>query len=72
MSSTRVPDPDGVWIKAGRSTSGGQCVEMRRRGSGVEVRDSKNPDGPVLRFPPGEFSAWLRGASRGDFCRLTS
>ena len=54
------------WIKAGRSQSDGQCVEVRRHGGAVEVRDSKNPEGPSLRCAKTEFAAWLECAKSGD------
>ena len=38
------------WIKASVSNAQGSCVQMRRVGEMIEVRDSKDPDGPVLRF----------------------
>ena len=59
------------WIKASRSADSGECVEMRRHGDAVEVRDSKDPDGPVLRFTAGEFAAWLDGAKKAEFDHLT-
>lgn len=58
------------WIKASASDSGGQCVEMRRFGGMVEVRDSKDPQGAVLRFRADEFAAWLDGARSGEFDHL--
>lgn len=59
------------WIKATRSGGTGSCVEMRRRDGGVEVRDSKaGESGPVLRFTPTTFSAWLDGARSGEFDHL--
>lgn len=70
MSTKQLPDHAGSWIKASASSNSGECVEMRRRDCMVEVRDGKNPDGPVLRFAPGAFSAWLDGASRGEFGHL--
>jgi hypothetical protein len=33
----------------------------------IQVRDSKDPDGPVLTFPLGEFGALLAGAKDGEF-----
>jgi hypothetical protein len=59
-----------AWIKAGRSESSGQCVEMRRHAGAIEVRDSKNPDGPILRYTPAEWAAWLDGARKGEFDHL--
>ena len=58
------------WIKASASDSGGQCVEMSRTPDQIRVRDSKDPAGPVLRFTPAEFAAWLDGARRGEFDHL--
>jgi hypothetical protein len=42
------------WRKASRSSSnGGNCVEVARNlRDAVAVRDSKNPDGPVLTVAP--------------------
>jgi Domain of unknown function (DUF397) len=40
------------WRKASYSFANGNCIEVA---SGVRVRDSKDPDGPVLRFSP---DAW--------------
>jgi hypothetical protein len=62
---------DTPWIKAARSGDAGACVELRRRAGAVEVRDSKDPDGPVLRFAPSEFVAWLDGARKAEFDHLT-
>jgi hypothetical protein len=59
------------WIKASASDSGGQCVEMRRHDGLVEVRDSKDPHGPVLRFRAEEVAAWLAGARSGEFDHLS-
>lgn len=63
---------DTAWIKASRSTSGGDCVEMRRHSASVEVRDSKNLHGPVLSFSPRQFAAWLEGADNGEYGHLTA
>ena len=35
--------------------------------AGVEVRYSKDPDGPTLEFTKTELGAWLDGAKNGDF-----
>ena len=59
------------WIKASASASGGECVELRRCDGMVEVRDSKDPQGPMLRLRADEFAAWLDGARSGEFDHLT-
>lgn len=56
---------DTGWIKAARSGDEGACVEMRRHAGAVQVRDSKDPHGPVLRFTASEFAAWLDGRQEG-------
>jgi len=56
------------WAKATRSGgNGGQCVEVRRHDGAIQVRDSKDPDGPVLTFTAGEWDAFLDGARKGEF-----
>ena len=57
-------DPSrAVWHKSTRSNgSGGNCVEVARNIPGiVAVRDSKNPDGPVLIIGRDE---WVRLITR--------
>ena len=59
------------WIKARASASGTDCVEQRRHGGMIEVRDTKDGGtGPVLRFTPVEYAAWLDGAGKGEFDHL--
>ena len=44
------------------------CVEVADLPDGGRlVRDSKDPDGPVLRFTPAEWEAFLAGAKTGEF-----
>ncbi|MBC6459100.1 DUF397 domain-containing protein [Actinomadura sp. HBU206391] len=46
------------WRKASRSgANGGNCVEVARAANRVLSRDSKDPDGVILRFSP---DAWRR------------
>jgi hypothetical protein len=66
-----VIDTSTPWIKASASAGAGQCVEMRRRtDGGIDLRDSKDPEGTVLHYTPGEFAAWLDGAKKGEFDHL--
>lgn len=61
------------WIKAQASGGGSQCVEMRRNGRMVEVRDTKaRGNGPTLCFEPSGFSAWINAAKGGELDRLSS
>ncbi len=55
------------WIKSSRSGDNGNCVEVAFLGEGrVALRDSKDPHGPVLRFTPGEWSAFVEGVADGE------
>ncbi|HEX6075368.1 MAG TPA: DUF397 domain-containing protein [Micromonosporaceae bacterium] len=64
MSTTR-------WVKARSSGgNGGNCIELRRNGEVIELRDSKDAGGPVLRFWPAELNAFLDGARNGEFDHL--
>nr|WP_285697083.1 DUF397 domain-containing protein [Actinomadura sp. NBRC 104412] len=46
-------DDGTAWRKATRSlNNGGECVELASVGGVVAVRDSKDPDGPVLLLTP--------------------
>ena len=56
------------WIKSSLSFSNGNCVEVAALAGGdVGVRNSRDPDGPVLRFTPAEWRAFLGGARLGEF-----
>ena len=57
-------NPDTPWAKA--SKSGGnsaQCVEVRRHDGNIQVRDSKDPDGPILTFTPNRVDGLRRRRS---------
>ncbi|MCQ4042448.1 DUF397 domain-containing protein [Streptantibioticus rubrisoli] len=59
MSNAQNTDT-AIWITSSYSSSnGGQCVEVAAQPSGVRVRDSKDPAGPVLTF---KASAWAQFA----------
>lgn len=64
-----------AWKKGSRSNGNGgnNCVEVREVRNaagtliGVAVRDSKNPDGPVLHFTPAEWDVFTDGVKAGEF-----
>lgn len=64
-----VPPPPApvCWQKSRLSTSGG-CTEVAQVQGEVWVRDSKNPDGPVLRCTREGWSSFIAGV-RGDVFR---
>jgi hypothetical protein len=57
------------WRKSSYSgNGGGSCVEVARNIlSVVAVRDSKDPDGPVLILDPAQWTEFLTGIRSGDF-----
>jgi Domain of unknown function (DUF397) len=56
------------WIKSSLSFSNGNCVEVASLSQGeIGVRDSKDSEGPVLRFTPDEWRAFLGGVRNGEF-----
>ena len=65
------PDADSRWMKSSLSFSNGNCVEVASlAGGGIGVRDSKDADGPVLRFTPDDWHAFLGGVQNGQFDRF--
>jgi hypothetical protein len=54
------------WRKASYSHDNG-CVSVAEMGETIGLRDSKDPDGPVLRFTRRELAAWIEGCKAGEF-----
>ncbi|MFE2528160.1 DUF397 domain-containing protein [Streptomyces sp. NPDC059382] len=59
------------WYKSSYSSNGGQCIEVAtnlvRTLGMVPVRDSKAPDGPVLRFTTNAFASLVEGIRTEGF-----
>ncbi len=56
------------WVKSSLSFANGNCVEVAGlAGEHVGVRDSKDVTGPVLRFTPDEWHAFIGGVRNGEF-----
>lgn len=53
--------PEGQWLISDRSGPAGNCVEVAREGDGVVVRDSKDRQGPSLKFTGAEWRAFVDG-----------
>ncbi|MBO0806317.1 MAG: DUF397 domain-containing protein [Nocardiopsaceae bacterium] len=72
MDSLREESADGDiasnWKKSSYSHATGNCVEVASMpGGGVGVRDSKSPEGGILRFSPGKWAGFVRRVSEAEF-----
>jgi Domain of unknown function (DUF397) len=56
------------WFKSSASDPD-SCVEVRFIENAVQVRDSKDPEGPVLTFTDREWEAFLAGVRFQEFDR---
>jgi hypothetical protein len=59
-----------AWLKAQCSHQNGACVEIASIVDKIAIRDSKDPDGPILVYTSAEFRAFLEGAQNGEFDSL--
>ena len=59
------------WFTSSYSGNGGQCVEVATNLATshgiVPVRDSKNPDGPILNLPTNAFASFVASVKAGEF-----
>jgi hypothetical protein len=64
--------PELVWQKSRRSNPSGNCVELAALpgGTGVAMRNSRDPEGAALIYTAEELAAFLLGAKDGDFDHL--
>jgi hypothetical protein len=66
-----VPELQQTWRKSSRSQFNA-CVEVRFEGDRVPLRNSRDPDGPVLVFTGREWDAFVAGVKLGEFDRPPS
>ncbi|MFH8336984.1 DUF397 domain-containing protein [Streptomyces sp. AM6-12] len=56
-----------AWVKSSYSVQNA-CVEVAVTANGGRaVRDSKNPSGPIHRYTPAEWTAFVQGVKAGEF-----
>ncbi|WDQ02840.1 DUF397 domain-containing protein [Micromonospora chalcea] len=59
-----------TWRKSTRSNGSGNCVEVADNLPGVVgLRDSKDPAGPALAFPPSSWAAFIRAVKSETLSR---
>jgi hypothetical protein len=54
-----------TWRRSSRSTANANCVEVTVAGPAVGVRDSKDPDSPVLVLPAVSWMHFVTAISSG-------
>jgi hypothetical protein len=70
-TTTLEEDDQPKWVKSSLSFANGNCVEVADLAAGeIGVRNSRDAAGPVLRFTPGEWRAFIGGARKGEFDRF--
>ncbi|MBB5936403.1 DUF397 domain-containing protein [Streptomyces zagrosensis] len=56
-----------MWRKSSYSNPNGACVQLRVAADVVEVRDSKDPGGPTLRFSSDAVAAFITAVVSEEF-----
>ncbi|GGQ87788.1 transcriptional regulator [Kitasatospora griseola] len=71
MSATPIDRTGASWLKSSYSNGQGQCVEISTdymsSHAALLVRDSKDPNGPVLTVSSSAWAAFVAAAGRGEF-----
>lgn len=62
-------DEHAQWFKSSYSNGNGNCVEVRRGGTAVGARDSKQQAGPVMLVSRESWQAFVFGVCRDDLTR---
>ena len=61
-----------LWRTSTRSGAAGNCVQAARTSTAVAVRDSKDPDGPMLKFAADAWRDFVTGICTGGYGRPQS
>ncbi|MDR7299995.1 DUF397 domain-containing protein [Haloactinomyces albus] len=55
-----------VWRKSSYSSNGSDCVEVAFAAENVAARDSKDPEGPALRFDEPQWKRFVGALRNGS------
>lgn len=61
-----VDSPRAGWYRSTFCESNG-CLEVLFIDGQVAIRNSTNPDGPILSATPAEWQAFVKGVSNSEF-----
>ncbi len=53
------------WRKSSASGGDAYCVEVRQHQGAIQMRDSKDPSGPVLSFAPADWQRMVTLVRQG-------
>lgn len=56
-----------AWVKSSFSTEGPACVQVAQDAEVALLRDSKDPEGPVLQFPRQAVHDFFAAIKAGQF-----
>lgn len=62
-------DTEMHFRKSSYSSDTANCVEVAFAGSHVAIRDSKNPDGPILTYAAQSWYEFVEALRQGEFDR---
>lgn len=62
-----MPNLAFEWIKSSYSGQNGECIEVRRSASAVDVRDSTAPQDGVVAVSEGAWADFVGAVKRGEF-----
>ena len=68
QGACHLPEFRRAWRKSSRSQFNA-CVEVCFVGETIPVRNSRDPEGPVLVFTAREWDAFVAGVKLGEFDR---
>ena len=67
MASTTVVTLGQLSWRTALRCNGGDCVRIAPSGEMIVIGDSKNPDGPFLKYSRAEWKTFVEGIRQGDF-----
>jgi hypothetical protein len=59
MSAIYAREGSVSWRKATRSAGNGECVEVASATGRIRIRDSKDPEGPMLSYTIDAFRSFV-------------